>query len=127
MIKLPEKVIELMNKFQKNQFKIYVVGGALRNLILGKEVKNWDFATDAKPEEIIKLLPQSFYNNKFGTVTFFQDINGIKTVFEITTFRKESEYKDFRHPEKISWANNIEEDLARRDLLLILLLMMENK
>ncbi len=110
MIKLPDEVIELMNKFQENKFQIYVVGGAVRNLLLDKEITNWDFTTDATPEQIQKLFPDSFYNNIYGTVTVQKPI-----LFEVTPFRKESDYTDLRHPEKIEWAKTIEEDLSRRD------------
>ncbi len=115
MFMLPPIVNDFLNSFKKRGFQIYIVGGAIRNLLLNQEVKNWDFATDAKPEEIIELFPDSFYDNKFGTVGIVQKINGKELIFEVTTFRKEEEYKDFRHPEKIKWAHTIEEDLARRD------------
>src|SRR3989339_483181 len=111
MIKLPKEVVELMKKFQKNQFQIYVVGGAVRDALLNKQVDNWDFTTNATPEQIQKLFPDAFYNNIYGTVSIPQD----KIIFEITPFRKESDYSDSRHPENIEWAKSIEEDLARRD------------
>ncbi len=115
MIKLPDYVIQFMIAFQKNGFEIYVVGGAVRNLLLDKIVENWDFTTNAKPEEILKLFPDGFYNNQFGTVGISQEIAGKKSVFEVTTFRKEDIYEDKRHPKKIEWAKTLEEDLARRD------------
>lgn len=109
---LPKEVENILNKFQKNSFQIYIVGGAVRDLLMGKIVSDWDFTTDAKPDEILKLFPDGFYDNKFGTV-------GIPTktteVYEITTMRKEGTYKDYRHPNKVAWTNKIEEDLARRD------------
>lgn len=111
MIKLPKEVVELMKKFQKNKYQIYVVGGAVRDALLNKQVDNWDFTTNATPEQIQKIFPDSFYNNIYGTVSIPQD----KIIFEITPFRKESDYSDLRHPEKIEWAKTIEEDLARRD------------
>jgi tRNA nucleotidyltransferase/poly(A) polymerase len=111
MIELPKEVSELLNKFKKNKFKIYVVGGAVRDTLLDKQVDNWDFTTNATPEQIQKLFPDAFYNNIYGTVSIPQD----KIIFEITPFRKESDYSDSRHPEKIEWAKTIEEDLARRD------------
>lgn len=110
MIKLLNEVTELLNVFKKNSFKIYIVGGAIRDLLSNKLVDNWDFATDATPEQIQKLFPDSFYNNIYGTVTVQKPI-----LFEITPFRKESEYTDLRHPEKIEWAKTIDEDLSRRD------------
>lgn len=112
MLTLPKEVQIFMHTFRKNNYKIYVVGGPVRDLLLGKSVTNWDFATDATPQQILQLFPQGFYNNTFGTVGI-SEREGM--LFEITTFRKEGEYKDLRHPEKIEWAKTIEEDLARRD------------
>ncbi len=111
MIKLPEEVRKLMDEFKKNKYRIYVVGGAVRDALLKKTVDNWDFTTNAVPDEIRKLFPDSFYNNIYGTVSIPQD----KIIFEITPFRKESNYSDSRHPEKIEWAKTVEEDLSRRD------------
>ena len=111
MIKLPDEVTKLMDEFKKNKYQIYVVGGAVRDATLKKNVDNWDFTTNAIPDEIRKLFPDSFYNNIYGTVSIPQD----KIIFEITPFRKESNYSDSRHPEKIEWAKTVEEDLSRRD------------
>jgi len=111
MITLPISVTNFMNAIRKNGFEVYVVGGAVRNLLLGKEVTNWDFNTNATPKDIQTLFPDNFYHNVYGTVT-------VKTgdhLFEITPYRKESNYTDNRHPENIEWAQTIEEDLARRD------------
>ena len=108
---LPKEVKNILDKFQKSEYQIYIVGGAVRDLLMGTEVSDWDFTTDAKPKEILKVFPEGFYDNKFGTV-------GLETklgVFEITTMRKEGMYKDHRHPEEVGWTNKIEEDLARRD------------
>lgn len=104
-----------MDKFRNNGYQIYVVGGSIRDLVLGKVHKDWDFATSATPEEILKLFPDGFYNNKFGTVGIQIEDQKTKHVFEVTTFRTEGEYKDRRRPEKIEWTKTIEEDLARRD------------
>lgn len=100
-----------MATVQKAGFECFVVGGAVRDLILGRETKDWDFATNATPEEIIKIFPDSFYDNAYGTVGMLID----GELFEITPFRKEGKYADLRHPEEISWAKTIEEDLARRE------------
>jgi len=100
-----------MNKIRKSGFEVYVVGGAVRNLLLKKEVINWDFTTNATPENIQKLFPDNFYHNTYGTVTVKTEDN----LFEITPFRKESDYEDNRHPEKIEWAKTLNEDLGRRD------------
>ncbi|MBI4009188.1 CCA tRNA nucleotidyltransferase [Candidatus Roizmanbacteria bacterium] len=123
MFKLPKSVTDFMSVFKKNNFQIYLVGGAVRDILLNKDPTNvgdnWDFATDATPQEILKLFPKGKYNNKYGTVLITTNnqqptINN-SVIFEITPFRKESDYRDLRHPEKIEWAKTIEEDLARRD------------
>lgn len=111
MISLPSPVIEFMKTIRESGYEVYVVGGAVRNLLLNKEVTNWDFTTNATPEKIQELFPDNFYHNTYGTVTVKTDDN----LFEITPFRKESNYTDNRHPEKIEWAKTLEEDLARRD------------
>lgn len=119
MIQLPEYITDFMHSFQKNGFKIFVVGGAVRNLLLGLETTNWDFTTNAKPEEILKMFPDAFYHNTYGTVTVPVTIgkqpDTKPLLFEITPFRKESDYNNLRHPDTIEWADTIEEDLVRRD------------
>src|SRR3989344_2474617 len=112
MLTLPNDIKSFLDSFQKKGYKIYVVGGPVRDMLLGKPITNWDFATDATPEKILKLFPEGFYNNQFGTVGIsLQE----RMLLEVTTFRKEGNYKDARHPDKIEWAKTIEEDLARRD------------
>ncbi len=129
---LPNEVKNILEKFKKAKFQIYIVGGAVRDLLMEKGVKDWDFTTDAKPEEIIKLFPEGFYDNKFGTVgipievgkdtldggrlkrSVIHDSSEVE-VYEITTMRKEGVYKDYRHPDKVAWTDKIEQDLGRRD------------
>lgn len=100
-----------MGVFKKAGFQVYLVGGAVRHLIEGKKAKNWDFTTSADPVEIQKLFKDSFYNNIYGTVS----VKVNDSIFEVTPFRKESDYKDRRHPSKIVWAKTLKEDLKRRD------------
>lgn len=111
MIKLEPEVTAFMSRFEKAGYEIYVVGGALRNLVLGKPVTNWDFTTSAHPEAIQKLFPESFYHNDYGTVT----VKAGEHLFEVTPFRSEGAYKDHRHPDSVIWAKTVEEDLSRRD------------
>ncbi|MDD4027036.1 MAG: HD domain-containing protein [Candidatus Shapirobacteria bacterium] len=109
---IPIKVDKLINKFRENKAEIYIVGGAVRDLILKREVKDWDFTTNLKPEEIQKIFPKnSFYNNKFGTISI---VDG-DDIFEVTTFRTDVGYSDFRHPDEIKWGETLTEDLERRD------------
>ncbi|HOK34934.1 MAG TPA: HD domain-containing protein [Candidatus Paceibacterota bacterium] len=113
---IPLEVLTIIQQLQKNNFEAYLVGGCVRDLLLKKEPKDWDIATQAKPEEIQRIFPESIYENAFGTV-------GIKTsseqenlkIIEATTFRKEGKYTDKRHPDYVVFAETIEEDLSRRD------------
>ncbi len=93
-ISLPDQVRDILRTFSKNGFEIYVVGGAVRDLLMGKIVDDWDFTTNATPEEIQKLFPESFYDNKFGTVGVSTEESA--NPYEITTFRTESNYSDSR-------------------------------
>ena len=111
--KLPAEVKDIINSFKKNNFEIYVVGGAVRDILMGKIVYDWDFTTDAEPFEILKIYPDGFYDNLFGTVGI--SIDGFDRPFEITTFRTETTYSDNRRPDKVSWGKTLEEDLKRRD------------
>ncbi len=119
MIELPGYIKEIMRIFKKKGFQIYLVGGGVRTLLMKQKTKNWDFATDATPEQIMQLFPHSFYHNTFGTVSVPLKIpekkQTIEIVIEVTPFRTESNYADARHPQTVSWANTIEEDLSRRD------------
>lgn len=110
---IPEKVKKIIEVFEKAGAEIYIVGGSVRDLILGREVKDWDFTTNLTPDEMKKLFPKnSFCNNEFGT---FSVVGKNKEIFEITTFRTEQGYSDSRHPDKVKWGKNLEEDLQRRD------------
>jgi len=117
--KLPDKVTEVMDKIRNEGYEIYAVGGCVRNMILKIKTKDWDFTTNATPLQIVKIFPNSFYDNKFGTVgiPIKEKVKGKDqtAVFEITTFRSESGYSDNRHPDNIKWGNRLEEDLKRRD------------
>jgi len=117
MIELPDFVRQFMELFKKKGFKIYLVGGTIRDVLMNKKT-DWnfaDFATNATPEEIIKLNKNSYYENKFGTVGVEIEYKKSKIFFEVTTFRTEFEYKDSRHPQIVKWAKTIQEDLSRRD------------
>jgi tRNA nucleotidyltransferase (CCA-adding enzyme) len=116
--KIPEKIIEINKKIEEAGFEVFLVGGCVRNLIMDIPVKDWDLTTNAKPEEITALFPDSFYNNDFGTVgiPLERETNTSGTaIVEITTFRTEIGFSNKRHPDKVSWGKNIEEDLSRRD------------
>lgn len=108
---LPGPVKEFMHTFRDNGFAIFVVGGPVRDMLMDTKVSDWDFATNATPQNILKLFAGSKYENTFGTVIVPFD----GTVYEVTPFRREGRYSDNRHPDDIEWAETIEEDVLRRD------------
>ena len=114
--RIPDYVKEIIFKIEENGFEAFVVGGCVRDIFLKKDPRDWDIATNAKPEEILKIFPDSVYENEFGTVGI-KIKEGEKTidVVEITAYRIESKYSDKRHPNEIKFAKTLEEDLSRRD------------
>lgn len=113
---IPHEVILVMKKLVEAGFASYLVGGCVRDVLLGREPKDWDVATNALPEEIQKIFPESVYENKYGTVLVKTESENQKLrVIEVTTFRQESTYSDFRRPDEVVFVKNIEDDLARRD------------
>jgi len=125
-MQIPEEVKFIINELRKKGFEAYIVGGCVRDLLLARrseseggrnvEPDDWDVATNAKPEEIRKIFPKNFYENKFLTVTVQTENQNPKLKeIEITTYRSEAKYTDKRHPDEVKFAKTIEEDLARRD------------
>jgi len=121
---IPKEVKLILQKLKENNFQAFAVGGCVRDLILKRAPKDWDVATNATPEEIQKIFPDSFYENSFGTVGVKIKDNGNPLsaeildpiqVIEVTTFRTESGYSDQRHPDAVKFALTVEEDLKRRD------------
>jgi tRNA nucleotidyltransferase (CCA-adding enzyme) len=112
-VELPKSVQDVLDKFNKAGYEIYIVGGAVRDVLMGRMVNDWDFTTNATPEEILKVIPDGFYDNQFGTVGL--TVEGFEKPFEITTYRTEQGYSDSRHPDKISWGKTLDEDVSRRD------------
>ena len=111
-ISLPQILKEFYKVFEQNGFEAYLVGGAVRDICLNKKASDWDVATNATPQDVMKMfkfvVPTGF---EHGTVT----VHFHKAEIEVTTFRTESGYSDARHPDKINYAATINEDLARRD------------
>ena len=98
--------------FKENGFSIFEVGGSVRDEILGLEVFDFDFATDATPEEMMKFLPNAIDTfAKYGCIKY----KGEHGRAEITTFRVEESYDDFRHPTQIRFVKSLNEDYLRRD------------
>ena len=106
-------ILSLGRKFSDSGHKLYIVGGAVRDFLLGRENHDYDFTTDATPEEVTALFPSSTIPTgiKHGTVTVLYR----KEAYEITTFRTEGAYSDGRHPDSVSFVRDLAEDLSRRD------------
>ncbi|MGH2511298.1 MAG: hypothetical protein ACRDGQ_01285, partial [Candidatus Limnocylindrales bacterium] len=101
----------ILDTLQADGRAAWVVGGSLRDILLGRTPSDWDLATDARPEQVQALFPGAVYQNAFGTVAVQRD--GV--MYEITTFRRDHDYADFRRPHRVEFGATIEEDLARRD------------
>lgn len=119
-MKIPQYVKNIMETLEKNGFEAYLVGGCVRDIIVDTTPKDWDITTNAKPEQLQQIFPDSIYENRFGTVGIkIKDIikGEEKTidVIEVTTYRTESGYSDFRRPDNIVFTDKIEDDLGRRD------------
>ena len=113
---IPQEVHDTIDTLQDDGYRAYLVGGCVRDLVIGIKPKDWDVATNAKPEEVQKLFPDSVYENTFGTVGVkTESVDNTVKVIEVTTFRIEGKYTDKRHPDEITFAKTIEEDLSRRD------------
>ncbi len=108
---IPAPVAELMATLRGGGHSAYVVGGCLRDALLGREPADWDLATDAPPDRIQSLFPGSLYENRFGTVI----VRHAGAQYEITAFRRDVSYTDHRHPNSVEFGDSIEADLARRD------------
>lgn len=113
---IPSNVIYIINQLQNKGYEAYMVGGCVRDIILKRNPNDWDITTNAMPTETkeifeslqLKVIPTGI---KHGTITV--RINNDS--YEITTYRIDGEYKDGRHPDKVSFTNELKEDLKRRD------------
>ncbi len=114
---LPSELKQVMSLYIARGFEIYLVGGGVRNILMEKVPENCDLTTNATPEESLEILKEldPFYNNDFGTVSYEIEIDGKKELYEITTYRSEKEYSDYRRPDNVSWGKTLEEDVTRRD------------
>ncbi|MCF7865562.1 MAG: CCA tRNA nucleotidyltransferase [Candidatus Pacebacteria bacterium] len=133
--KINSDALSVVKRIQEAGYEAYLVGGCVRDLIMNREPKDWDVTTNAKPEQIIAIFEKTFYENTFGTVGVVilkptdakeevgdkevqkpKEVLMIKNeVIEVTPYRVESEYKDGRRPESVTFSDHIEDDLKRRD------------
>jgi tRNA nucleotidyltransferase (CCA-adding enzyme) len=114
--KIPQEVNESVKSLENKGFEAFLVGGCVRDLLIGREPKDWDLTTNATPDQIMSAFDETVYENEFGTV-------GVKTrsenpklkIVEITPYRLESKYSDNRHPDEVKFSDKLEDDLKRRD------------
>src|SRR6266487_2983519 len=115
-MEIPKEVRQVVEALEKAGHEAYAVGGCVRDLLRGTKPRDWDVTTDATPDQVQKLFPDSFYENEFGTVGVkVESSEPALAVVEVTTFRVEEAYTDKRHPDAVKFARTVEEDLSRRD------------
>lgn len=125
---------QIVETLEKAGYEAWIVGGAVRDLLLTRSTKDWDITTNAKPDEVIPLFTESFYDNNFGTVmvagkhlksqfNLADDVASDDSIFDITTYRTDGVYSDKRRPDTVTWGKSVEEDLARRDFTINALAM----
>lgn len=123
--RVPKDVSYVTQQLEKAGFEAYLVGGCVRDLLIGREPKDWDVTTNAKPDQIIDLFDKTVYENEFGTVGVCVPCETTSdgviretpeyTIIEVTPYRLEGKYTDFRHPDEVKFSDNLEDDLKRRD------------
>ncbi|TSC54755.1 MAG: poly(A) polymerase [Parcubacteria group bacterium LiPW_30] len=114
---IPENIGAISESLEKAGFEAYLVGGCVRDVLAGRKPKDWDFTTNARPEDIIKIFPKTFYENEYGTVGVVNENTEDESlkVVEITPYRIEGKYSDYRRPDSVVFSKNLEDDLKRRD------------
>ena len=111
-IVIPEQVNSILESLQKAGYEAYVVGGCVRDALLGREPHDWDITTSALPTEVKNVFPRTVDTGlQHGTVTVLCGGTG----YEVTTFRVDGVYEDGRHPKEVTFTPSLKEDLRRRD------------
>lgn len=111
-IEIPQPVREILDALKEHGFEAYVVGGCVRDVLLGREPKDWDITTSAMPQEVKQIFHNTVDTGiQHGTVMVIRNAVG----YEVTTYRVDGEYKDGRHPQSVTFTRSLEEDLKRRD------------
>ncbi|MBQ6825989.1 MAG: CCA tRNA nucleotidyltransferase [Clostridia bacterium] len=124
MLKIPKKIQYVLSSLQKSGHKAYIVGGCVRDMLMGKTPHDFDITTSASTDEITALFKKTIPTGlKHGTITVLIENEPI----EVTTFRTEADYLDHRHPETIKFVDNLAEDLSRRDFTVNAIAYNENK
>ena len=114
---VPSEVLNATNTLKKAGFEAWIVGGCVRDLLLGRKPNDWDLTTNATPEEIQAAFPKTFYTNDFGTVGVVNEESTDESlkIIEVTPYRIEGKYSDARRPDEVRFSSKLEDDLKRRD------------
>jgi len=114
---IPPEICKVVETLEAAGYEAYLVGGCVRDLLLGRTPKDWDVTTNATPEQIVPLFPKTFYENTYGTVGVVneQAEDERLKIVEVTPYRIETGYSDFRRPDTVHFSTNLEDDLKRRD------------
>jgi len=114
---IPREIISIVETLEKGGFQAYLVGGCVRDLLLGRIPRDWDVTTGATPTQIQSLFPKTVYENIYGTVAVINEATEDPTFrnVEVTPYRLETQYSDRRHPDEVLFSNKLEDDLKRRD------------
>lgn len=111
-IEIPEQAKFIIETIREAGFEAYVVGGCVRDSLMGRVPEDWDITTSAEPEQVKALFRRTIDTGiQHGTVTIMLDRQG----FEVTTYRVDGKYEDNRHPKEVTFTPSLEEDLKRRD------------
>lgn len=112
ILEIPKNAETILHILEKAGYEAYVVGGCVRDSILGRSPDDWDITTSAKPEQVKALFHRTVDTGlQHGTVTVLMEKEG----YEVTTYRVDGEYEDGRHPKEVTFTASLEEDLKRRD------------
>ena len=113
---IPKEVLGVADALENAGFEAYLIGGCVRDLLIGKTPKDWDITTNARPEQITELFPETYQNNDYGTVGVVNETEDERLkVVEVTPYRLESGYSDARRPDSVEFSDTLEDDLKRRD------------
>ncbi len=121
---IPDYIQDILNTFERAGFEAYIVGGSVRDILCQITPKDWDITTNATPEQIQELFPDSVYENNFGTVGIKRRLaDETVEIIEATPYRTESGYADNRRPSEVTFVSELSEDIHRRDFTINALAM----
>src|SRR3989344_8092 len=124
---IPPEVVRVVSSLERAGFEAWIVGGCVRDILLGLKPKDWDITTSASPDQIQNLFENTFYTNEFGTVGVVNPpspeameerdkvTDESLRIIEVTPYRLEGKYSDARRPDSVQWGKTLEDDLKRRD------------